>query len=200
MPGGFFCLSPENANRPKPPQTPNFPENPALPRNPPGIPTEFILSATQNPPLNSPEFSRNSRISRKIAQIPPNPRNFREIRGGEEFTQSASFGVQKPPFPFVLEKRVFCQKICGPLKKKGVFLTENSLFQDGRNGGFWTPKPSFLGNRDSGPYLGSAESGKTKGGGPAVKRRRVLRKAKRPFGAVTGMHWTGLPNRSTLTK
>ena len=36
-------------NHPKPPQTPNFPENPALPRNPPGIPTEFILSAIQNP-------------------------------------------------------------------------------------------------------------------------------------------------------
>ena len=36
-------------NHPKPPQTPNFPENPALPRNPPGIPTEFILSAIQSP-------------------------------------------------------------------------------------------------------------------------------------------------------
>ena len=27
----------------------NFPENPALPQNPPGIPTEVILSAMQNP-------------------------------------------------------------------------------------------------------------------------------------------------------
>ena len=36
-------------NRPKPPRTPNFAENPALPRNPPGIPTEFILTAIQNP-------------------------------------------------------------------------------------------------------------------------------------------------------
>ena len=43
-------------NRPKPPQTPNFPENLALPRNPPGIPTEFILSAIQNPTEFS-EFS-----------------------------------------------------------------------------------------------------------------------------------------------
>ena len=42
----------ETPNRPKPPQTPNFPEDPALPRNPPGIPTEFILSAI----LNSTEF------------------------------------------------------------------------------------------------------------------------------------------------
>ena len=39
-------------NHPKPPQTPNFVENLALPRNPPGIPTEFILTAI----LNSTEF------------------------------------------------------------------------------------------------------------------------------------------------
>ena len=40
-------------------------------------------------PLSSPEFSRNFPNFPEIAQIPPNPRNFREIRGGEEFTQSA---------------------------------------------------------------------------------------------------------------
>ena len=36
-------------NHPKPPQTSNFPKNPVLPRIPPGIPTEFILSAIQTP-------------------------------------------------------------------------------------------------------------------------------------------------------
>ena len=55
---------------------PNFPENPALPRNPPGIPTEFILSAIQNPsefhwvPLNFPEISRISLNSPKFHWIP----------------------------------------------------------------------------------------------------------------------------------
>ena len=44
-------------------------------------------------PLNSPEFSRNSPNFPKFAQIPPNPWNFREIRGGDEFTQSANWSL-----------------------------------------------------------------------------------------------------------
>ena len=54
-----------------PATTPNpefFPENPASPRNPPGIPTEFILSAVQNPtefhwiPWVFPKFPEFPRI------------------------------------------------------------------------------------------------------------------------------------------
>ena len=41
-------------------------------------------------PLNSPEFSWNFPNFPEFAQIPPNPWNFRKIRGGEEFTQSAT--------------------------------------------------------------------------------------------------------------
>ena len=86
----LFAQKPfDPSNRPKPAQTPTFPENPSLPRNPPGIPTGFILSAIQNPtefhwvPLTFPKFP-------EFAQIPLNPWNFRNIKGGEEFTQSAS--------------------------------------------------------------------------------------------------------------
>ena len=66
----------EAPNPPKPPHTPNFPENLVLPRNPPGIPTESILSAIQNPtefhcmPLNFPEISRISPVSPEFHQIP----------------------------------------------------------------------------------------------------------------------------------
>ena len=41
-------------------------------------------------PLSSTEFSRNFSNFPDVAQIPPNPLKFPEIRGGEEFTQSAS--------------------------------------------------------------------------------------------------------------
>ena len=46
-------------------------------------------------PLNSPEFSRNFLNFPEFAQIPRNPWNFRKIRGGEEFTQSATKNLQK---------------------------------------------------------------------------------------------------------
>ena len=89
----------EAPNRLEPPQTPHFPENPALPRNPPGTPTKFILSALQSPtefhwvPLNFSDFSRNSPSLPKFYRIPD--WNLREIRGGEEFTQSASPASQE---------------------------------------------------------------------------------------------------------
>ena len=60
-------------NHPKPQI---FLKNPALPRNPPGIPTEFILSALQNPtefhwvPLNLSEISQISTTSPKFHRIP----------------------------------------------------------------------------------------------------------------------------------
>ena len=41
-------------------------------------------------PLGCPEFSRNFTNFPEFAQIPPNPWHFLKIRGGEEFTQSAS--------------------------------------------------------------------------------------------------------------
>ena len=83
----LFAQKPfEAPNRPKPPQTPNFPKNPASPRNPPGIPTEFILSAIQNPtefhwiPLNFPETSRISPNSPKFHRIPEISRKTGEER------------------------------------------------------------------------------------------------------------------------
>ena len=75
-------------NRPKPPQTLNCPENPASSRDFSGLLTEFILSAI----LNSTEFpwifSECLEVSPKFHRT---PWNFWEIRGGEEFTQSASW-------------------------------------------------------------------------------------------------------------
>ena len=103
-----------------PPNRPNpkFSRNPALPRNPPGIPTEFILSAIQNPtefhwiPLNFSEISRNFPNFPEFAHIPPNPWNFRKIRGGEEFTQSGKWPWFR--FRWVRRKRnVHCLDLSG---------------------------------------------------------------------------------------
>ena len=83
VPAYYWLFAPKPFDPPNPPkslQNPNFPENPALPRNPPGIPTEFILSAIQNPtefhwiPLS---FPRNFPNFPEFAQILRNPWNFR---------------------------------------------------------------------------------------------------------------------------
>ena len=90
----LFAHKPSAApNRPKPPQTPKFPENPALPRNPSKIPTEFILSAIQNPTEFPWVFPKFLEFPHKIAQIPPNPLNIWENkgrRGSRAISQSPS--------------------------------------------------------------------------------------------------------------
>ena len=75
-------------NHPKP-QT-----NPALPRIPPGIPTEFIYyQAPYKTQLNSTEFPGLFPKFLNFPRLGPNftkSREISEIRGGEEFTQSAT--------------------------------------------------------------------------------------------------------------
>ena len=70
------------------------PKCPEIPRNSHWIHTKSHAKPHWLP-LNFPEFSRNVPNFSEIVQIPPNPWNFRKIKGGEEFTQSASYGSIK---------------------------------------------------------------------------------------------------------
>ena len=67
----------------------------------------------------------------------PDPRQGPE----SPFPGKEGFGVQKPPFPLVLEKGVFCQKSPFFSTRKhienGNFWTENSLFQPCKGEGKW---------------------------------------------------------------
>ena len=81
------------------------------------------------------------------------------------FSGKEGFGVQKTHFPsfwkreFSHKKSLFLYK--GTHKKWGFLdrkLPFPAFVRARGNGGLWTPKPSFPGNGDSGPCLGSGES------------------------------------------
>ena len=95
---------------PESPETtpnPRFSRKLGVARNPQGIPTEFILSAIQNPT----EFHW---IFLKFLECPRFCRNFaesQEIRGGEEFTQSASraqWSLMGPNWRHLIFSRLTC--------------------------------------------------------------------------------------------
>ena len=80
-------------NRPKPPPNPKISRKsgvaPKSPRNSHWIHTKRHTKPHWIP-LSPTEFSRNFPNFPQIAQILPNPWNFQEIKGGEEFMQSAT--------------------------------------------------------------------------------------------------------------
>ena len=105
------------------------------------------------PEINSP--------SSPSLGIPPTP-----DRGpNPHFLEKRVLGSKNPHFPSRLqrlEKGVFGPKIpifyVFPCRKMGIFGPKTPFSRTRGNGGFWTPKPSFPGNGDSGPGLGSGES------------------------------------------
>ena len=85
----------------------------------------------------------------------PDPRGPKSPFPGKE-----GFGVQKPPFPLVKQKGVFCQKV--PFFFKGLqgkwgFL-DRSLCVRAKGMGFLGPKTLFSRKWGFGPCLGSGES------------------------------------------
>ena len=115
--------------------------------------------------LRTPELSedRTAILGNLNTQACDSP----DPRQGPEspFPGKEDFGVQKTPIPSPLqrvEKGVSVQKspfsMCSLVEKKGILRQKTPFSRTRGNGGFWTPKPSFPGNGDSGPCLGSGAS------------------------------------------
>ena len=111
---------------------------------------------SEDPERVSPTLSRPkwSWPNKSILAIPPTP----DRAPNPHFLEKRVSGSKTPHFPSAW-KREFSVKIpIFPVFPWGFFDRKLPFLGQGGNGGFWTPKPSFPENGDSGPCLGSGES------------------------------------------